>query len=139
MSTTDGWLKLNFATCVILQTRSLGAIRTTRYIVLFQDFTIRSISGPPTVRGTASIQYIARRVFTRVCRSISRSDTLDILSVLAVIGLQHNCSHTPSTCSISAASSTPILSVLPARNKSTRYSEHTWKNCCDASCCSCCS
>ena len=26
MSTTDGWLKLNFATCVILQIRSLGAL-----------------------------------------------------------------------------------------------------------------
>ena len=25
MSTTDGWLKLNFASCVIRQTRSLGA------------------------------------------------------------------------------------------------------------------
>ena len=26
MSTTDGWLKLNFASCVIRQTRSLGAL-----------------------------------------------------------------------------------------------------------------
>ena len=26
MSTTDGWLKLNFANCVIRQTRSLGAL-----------------------------------------------------------------------------------------------------------------
>ena len=26
MSTTDGWLKLDFATCVIHQTRSLGAL-----------------------------------------------------------------------------------------------------------------
>ena len=26
MSTTDGWLKLNFASCVARQTRSLGAL-----------------------------------------------------------------------------------------------------------------
>ena len=26
MSTTDGWLKLNFANCVVHQTRSLGAL-----------------------------------------------------------------------------------------------------------------
>ena len=26
VSTTDGWLKLNFASCVIRQTRSLGAL-----------------------------------------------------------------------------------------------------------------
>ena len=26
MSTTDGWLKLNFASCVIRQTRSLGVL-----------------------------------------------------------------------------------------------------------------
>ena len=26
MSTSDGWLKLNFASCVIRQTRSLGAL-----------------------------------------------------------------------------------------------------------------
>ena len=26
MSTTDGWLKLNFASCVIRKTRSLGAL-----------------------------------------------------------------------------------------------------------------
>ena len=26
MSTTDGWLELNFASCVIRQTRSLGAL-----------------------------------------------------------------------------------------------------------------
>ena len=26
VSTTDGWLKLNFASCVIHQTRSLGAL-----------------------------------------------------------------------------------------------------------------
>ena len=26
MSTTDGWLKINFASCVIRKTRSLGAL-----------------------------------------------------------------------------------------------------------------
>ena len=77
--------------------------------------------------------------FTRVLCSISRFDTLDILSVLAVIGLQYNCSHTPSTRSISAASTTAILSVVAARNKYTRYPEHTWNFCCDAGCYSCCS
>ena len=35
-------------------------------------------------------------------------------------------SSTPSTRSTSAASTTAILSVLAARNKCTRYSEHTW-------------
>ena len=33
------------------------------YIVLFQDFTLRSISGFPTVRGTAGIQIISWTVF----------------------------------------------------------------------------
>ena len=38
--------------------------RAMYYIVLFQDLTIRSTSGLPTVRGTAGIQqYIARKVF----------------------------------------------------------------------------
>ena len=32
-------------------------------IALFQDFTLRSISGLPTVRGTAGTQYVTRRVF----------------------------------------------------------------------------
>ena len=62
MSTTEGWLKLNFASCVIRQTRSLGVLYTEYYIVLIQDFTLRSISGLPTVRGTAGLHYITRRV-----------------------------------------------------------------------------
>ena len=33
------------------------------HIVLFQDFTLRGISGLPTVRGTAGIQHITRTVF----------------------------------------------------------------------------
>ena len=37
--------------------------RAMYYIVLFQDLTIRSTSGLPTVRGTAGIQYVIRRVF----------------------------------------------------------------------------
>ena len=32
-------------------------------VVLFQDLTLRSISGLPTVRGTAGIRYVIRRVF----------------------------------------------------------------------------
>ena len=33
------------------------------HIVLFQDFTLRGISGLPTVRGTAGVEYVTRRVF----------------------------------------------------------------------------
>ena len=40
-----------------------SATRSVYYIALFQDFTLRSISGLPTVRGTAGIQCITRRVF----------------------------------------------------------------------------
>ena len=61
---------------------SIHTSNTTRsiyYIVRFQDFTLRSILGLPAVRGTDGIQYVLGEYFTRVCCSISRFHTLDIL------------------------------------------------------------
>ena len=125
--------------CKVRDTSDTLIGRAIHYIVLFQDFTLSSISFLPTVRGTADRRYITRRVFHSNMQQYFQVDTLDILSVLAVIGLQYNCSYTPSTRSISSASITPIRSVLAARNKCTRYSEHAWNICCDAGCCSRCS
>ena len=112
--------------------------RSIYYIELFQDFTLPSISGLPTVRRYCWYTLCYSESISLEYAAVFPGSILWIYSVLALIGLQHNCSHTPSTRSISAASITPILSVLAARNKCTRYSEHTWNICCDAGCCSCC-
>ena len=73
VSTTDGWLKLNFASCVVRKTRSLGAlVRSMTCCVTFVVFTdcescTRSISTNPgsmeageygLTRGTC---FVARR------------------------------------------------------------------------------
>ena len=108
------------------------------HIVLFQDFTLRGISGLPTVRGTAGIQHITRTVFHSSIMQYLQVRYSGYTLSPRRNWLQYNCSHTLSTRNISAASITPLLSVLAARNKCTRYAEHTWNICCGASCCSCC-
>ena len=57
----DRWV-VETQPCKLRDTSDTLNGRAIYYIVLFQDFTLRSISRLPTVRGTAGIQYI-RRVF----------------------------------------------------------------------------
>ena len=115
---------------------------TTRSIyglVRSQDFTLRSISGLPSVRGTAGIQYqyVARRVF--------HSSMLQYFQLPYsgyTLSPRHNWPPvvllTYSQYSLYyGLQYTPKLSVLAARKKCTRYSENTWNICCDAGCCSC--
>ena len=91
------------------------AFRILHYVV-FQGFPLCEV---PLVYNMLLGEY-----FTRVCCSTSRFHTLDIPRVLAITGLQLYFSYTPRTRCITASISTPILSVLAARNKCTRYLEH---------------
>ena len=110
----------------------------TRSIV-FQDFTLLAVFQCFPLCEVLRVQYYSE-YFTRVCCSISRFDTLAILStrsswpsvvVVLLIYSQYSLYY--------GSSITPILSVLASRNKCTRYSERTLNFCCDAGCCSCCS
>ena len=90
--------------------------RTGFHTILWS--TTGSISGFPSVRGTAGIVWLGE-CFTRICCSISSFDTLDILSTRSIWPSEFSSTAhilPLSTHSISAAGTTAILSVLAARN-----------------------
>ena len=95
VSTTDGWLKLNFASCVVRETRSLGA-RVLRSIcnMVFANYIYDMVfarkqttrnSTQPNSRGAAQYhrvrQYSERLMFTSVWTGITFPVTVDVCCV----------------------------------------------------------